>query len=125
MKSKLGARLRYYRTKRYLTLRQVEDLTGLHSTTISSYERGTREPSQETLRILAKAYNIHVAYLLLDEAEINRLLEEKEDNLAVVINQRPEIAELVNELTELQPPAIKALVNFIKHVKQSWQPRDT
>ncbi|WP_338823521.1 hypothetical protein [Neomoorella humiferrea] len=46
-------------------------------------------------------------------------MEDMGNKAATIVNLRPEIGELINELAEIQPSTIKALVHFIKSMKQS------
>ncbi|MGI6284426.1 hypothetical protein SEF58_01275 [Neomoorella humiferrea] len=55
----------------------------------------------------------------MDEAELNLLMEDMGNKAATIVNLRPEIGELINELAEIQPSTIKTLVHFIKSMKQS------
>jgi len=51
-------KLKDYRTKKGLSLRDVEKLTGISNSHISLLERGFRKPSLDVINKLAKAYNI-------------------------------------------------------------------
>lgn len=60
-------RLRYVREEiRHLTQSQLGELSGLPSTSISHFEKedGTRKPSFDNLRSLAKSLNVTTDYLL-------------------------------------------------------------
>lgn len=75
-------RLRYVREEvRHLTQAQLGQMTGLPSTSISHFEKeaGTRKPSFDNLRALAKALEVTTDYLLGRTEDIhgNTALDEK------------------------------------------------
>lgn len=67
----LGKRLRYAREKARLTLRQVEERTGLGTSSVSEYEAGKRVPRLNQLQVLADTYRRSVSFFL-EEDEIPR-----------------------------------------------------
>jgi transcriptional regulator with XRE-family HTH domain len=60
----LPVKLRVLRAERGLTLREVEELSGVAKETISDIERGTRHPLDATLAKLARAYHVPLEELL-------------------------------------------------------------
>jgi transcriptional regulator with XRE-family HTH domain len=60
----LPVRLRVLRAERSLSLRQVENLTGVAKETLSEIERGVRHPQDRTLSKLARGYGISLKELL-------------------------------------------------------------
>lgn len=50
--------IRSLRTSRKLTQTQFGKLVGVPQTTVSSWEKGTREPSKGNIRRIAKEFNI-------------------------------------------------------------------
>lgn len=114
----LGNRLRFYRRRKKLTLKDVEAMTGLHSTTISGYERGIREPSYEILRQLAAVYEIPVAYLLLDESELSDIIPEEYTDIFSLLNKRPDLAKLLEEIRDFPQPLVDQLRDVIKGIRQ-------
>lgn len=57
-------RLKYLRTKKDLTQKDIANLLDVGITTISNYETGRNEPSYAKLTILAKYFNVTTDYLL-------------------------------------------------------------
>lgn len=55
--------IRAWRAVRGLSLRQLEDATGIGRGMLSHYERGQRSPNMDTLDRLAKGLSISVADL--------------------------------------------------------------
>ncbi|MGI9951183.1 helix-turn-helix transcriptional regulator [Moorellaceae bacterium AZ2] len=114
----LGKRLRFYRLKRQLTLKDVETATGLHSSTISGYERGIRKPSFEILRTLAELYEIPVAYLLLDENELSDIIPVEYSDVFTLLNKRPDLAKLLEEIKDFPQPLVNQLIEVIRGIRQ-------
>ena len=54
----IGQRLRYFREQRGLSLRGLDDLTGIPYATISRIENDKREPTISTLQAIADALKI-------------------------------------------------------------------
>lgn len=113
----IGKRLRFYRQKKRLTLKDVEEITGLHATTISGYERGIREPSYKVLRILAKVYDIPVAYLLLEGEEIMEVIPPEMKELVNLIERRPDIVEFIQEIKDYPQSLVRELRNVIQKIR--------
>lgn len=61
---KLGQRLRFIRRENQLTLKKLSQRSGLSVPYLSDIERGVVNPSVDTLRKVAAAYNISVKYLI-------------------------------------------------------------
>ena len=73
--SELGDYLRELRTRKRLSLREVEDTSEASSSYLSQVEQGKRQPSADLLRKIAPAYGTSVRDLLtkagyLDEPEV-------------------------------------------------------
>lgn len=64
MSKDLSLRLRSARENKNLTQLQVAKLTGITNTTLSNYENATSRPDPDTLKLLAKTYNVTTDYLL-------------------------------------------------------------
>lgn len=56
-------KIRYWRKKRGLTLKVLQDKTGIPFQTLSNYERGTVDPPTERLLTIAEALDIAVGTL--------------------------------------------------------------
>ncbi|MCM1364199.1 MAG: helix-turn-helix domain-containing protein [Faecalibacterium sp.] len=69
----LGERLRQLREERKFTQKDVAATLGVDRTTYTIYEKGTSNPTLNSLRILSKLYNVSVDYLIgvSDVREIN------------------------------------------------------
>jgi len=81
-----GKYLKELREKKHVTLKQVEEVTGLSNAYISQLETGTRRrlPPPHKLKALAAYFNVAIKELLekagyVDPGEIEETLEEKID----------------------------------------------
>lgn len=60
----LGKNLKYYRLKTNMTKKAVADAIGVTPMAISNYENNKRQPNMDTLKALAKVFNIRVTDFL-------------------------------------------------------------
>lgn len=64
------SKLREERIKHGYTLKQIGSMIGVSEASVSLYETGKREPSNDTLKFLADLYGVSVDYLLGREDRI-------------------------------------------------------
>lgn len=62
--SKIGERIKRYRTERKMSRNELADLLGVSFSTISKYEQGDREPSISTLIEISKILDISIMKFL-------------------------------------------------------------
>lgn len=86
-----GVFLRHLRMKKGASLSEVGEAAGMSHNFLSELERGKKEPSDETLRALAKFYNI-------DEDELFKILERVYLRTKEYIVQDPELQKILSEL---------------------------
>ncbi|CDH90863.1 helix-turn-helix transcriptional regulator [Clostridium botulinum] len=60
----VGEKLKLFRNKKDLTLKELNKLTGISISFISDIENNRRNPSIDNLKILAKALDVQVSQLL-------------------------------------------------------------
>jgi transcriptional regulator with XRE-family HTH domain len=72
-KKEIGERLRSAREKKGLKQNRVAQMLGVHSTTITKYESGEREPDADTLKKLAEMYDESVEYFLTGQKQMASL----------------------------------------------------
>ena len=79
-----GKRLRYLRKQRNLSQTELGELSDIHFSHISRYERGAAQPTADTLKRLSDALKISVAHLVedsdnpIEDPEIRQQLREIE-----------------------------------------------
>lgn len=75
----VGERIRYYRTKKKFTQKELGEIIGVKNNTISDYERGVISPEQDMLFALSGALDININDLFPKKEhtsdELDRALE--------------------------------------------------
>ncbi len=86
---KFGERLKSARTSKHLSQQALADIIGKSLNTVGLYERGLRQPSLETLCLLADTLDVSCDYLLArTEAKKTANLPDADDeNLAVRVSR--------------------------------------
>lgn len=64
----IGEKLKILRDKREISLRRLAEITGLSKTTLNDLEKGTKNPSFETVEKIAKAFNMTTVDFLKETA---------------------------------------------------------
>jgi len=90
----MGERLRRLRVSRGLSLQDVAHAVGCHYSTISAYERGTRNPSHSVLARLAQLYQVPVPFLVCDGTDLAGILPPEMRELFHVAQKRTDVAQL-------------------------------
>lgn len=67
MLKQIGANIKHYRKSHHLLQTELADKLRVSPSTITNIERGTVGITSKTLFLLAEAFHIHIAQLLLDE----------------------------------------------------------
>lgn len=78
----IGHAIKIYRTRRGLNQGQLSVLTGLSDSYISLLERGKRDPTLDSIKVIAQALNVPMIILVFvasseDETGLSRELCEK------------------------------------------------
>ncbi len=60
----LGKRIKEQRKKLGLTQKELGEIINVTKVSICCYEKGTRTPTLETLKVLAETFNVDINYLL-------------------------------------------------------------
>jgi transcriptional regulator with XRE-family HTH domain len=68
-KSEFGERLKKLRKQKNLSQQEIGEMTGMHFTNISRYERGLAMPNSGTLKKLSEALEVSGDYLIHGEVE--------------------------------------------------------
>jgi transcriptional regulator with XRE-family HTH domain len=114
IRKQFGAHLRNLRTQKGLTLEDLADLSGLHSTYIGSVERGERNISLEAIEKLTKGLQIDMfeLFLLNRENALENHIEEflKEIKIQTAPLTRKERIFVLN--------LIKAMARGLKGLKK-------
>ena len=62
----LGKRIKEQRKLMGLTQKELGEIINVTKVSICCYEKGTRTPTLETLKVLAETFNVDINYLLND-----------------------------------------------------------
>ena len=60
----LGKRIKEQRKKMNLTQKQLGEIINVTKVSICCYEKGTRTPTLETLKVLSETFNVDINYVL-------------------------------------------------------------
>lgn len=74
LRKQFGAQLRRLRRKCSLSLEELEERSGISTSSLSAYERGVGNPSLQNLGSLASALSVPIYRLIGEEAEVQREL---------------------------------------------------
>lgn len=115
MSKDLSLRLRSARENKNLTQLQVAKLTGITNTTLSNYENATSRPDPDTLKLLAKTYNVTTDYLLglsdvpapVKKQEVQQQPQQPQDDFLSIINNVPLFEKMFRFVPPLSSSSIK------------------
>jgi transcriptional regulator with XRE-family HTH domain len=120
----IGENLRRIREQRRLSQPALAELSGVPQPTISKLERGHREPHQATLRRLARALDVGVGDLLIEDevGEARARLERMRANCALLegyMENPPDEATWDRAAGEFYAFGSEHLKIAIRHVEQA------
>ena len=86
---KFGERLKAARTAKHMSQQALADIIGKSLNTVGLYERGLRQPSLETLCLLADTLDVYCDYLLArtEAKKMATALEVSEEDLALRVSR--------------------------------------
>jgi len=76
---RLGQTVLNYRKKNGMTIREFADYAGISTSLISQIERGQGNPSLSVLELIAKALNVPLFTLFVNEIDTDSLISRKQD----------------------------------------------
>jgi len=100
-------RLKELRIEKKATQREIAEFLGITYQAYSNYEKGTREPSHETLLLLADYFNVTTDYLL---GRVEKPGETEEDDGDVKVALFGGDGEVTDEMWE----DVMQFVEFVK-----------
>lgn len=80
---RLGQTVMNYRKKKGMTIRRFADYAGISASLISQIERGQANPSLNVLELIAKALNVPLYTLFINDIDTNSLISRKKDRKKV------------------------------------------
>ena len=86
---KFGERLKAARTSKHMSQQALADIIGKSLNTVGLYERGLRQPSLETLCLLADTLDVSCDYLLArtEAKKMAKVSEAADENLAIRVSR--------------------------------------
>ncbi|KFX57209.1 helix-turn-helix domain-containing protein [Clostridium botulinum] len=75
----LGRTILSYRKKNNMTIREFSDYSGISTSLISQIERGKANPSLNVLELIAKALNVPLFTLFINDIDTDSLISKKHD----------------------------------------------
>jgi len=115
----LKERIKDLRNSLKLTQQKFADRLGLKRQTIAAYEIGNIVPSDSTLLLICKEFNVNEEWLRYGTGEMFRIIPEEDETAAIVSNLLEEdnafydiIKGVMKTFDELDPDAQDTLISF-------------
>ena len=105
---RLGQTLIHYRKREGLTIRQFAEQSGISTSLISQIERGQANPSLSVLELLAKALNVPLYTLFVNEIDYESLISRKKFRKKIY---RQDNHHIVNDV--LTPDFMKTYIKLL------------
>ncbi|WCN36176.1 helix-turn-helix transcriptional regulator [Aneurinibacillus uraniidurans] len=105
---RLGQTVLHYRKKNGMTIREFADYAGISTSLISQIERGQANPSLSVLELIAKALNVPLFTLFINEINTDSLISRKHDRKKVYREDRHHVVYDV-----LTPDFMKAHIKLL------------
>ena len=99
-------RLRELRKKEKLTMQELAEKLNISQSTVSLYESGKRHPDSDTLKKIAKFFNVSIDYLLENNSDI--IYQQPKENLIRIVGRGGSVKEY--QVSEDQRKAIEILI---------------
>ncbi|WP_198285200.1 helix-turn-helix domain-containing protein [Bacillus cereus] len=105
---RLGQTVLSYRKKNNMTIREFADYAGISTSLISQIERGHANPSLNVLELIAKALNVPLFTLFINDIDTDSLISKKTDRKKVYRENNDHIVYDV-----LTPDFMKARIEML------------
>ncbi|MFD6507137.1 MULTISPECIES: helix-turn-helix domain-containing protein [Bacillus] len=105
---RLGQTVLSYRKKNNMTIREFADYAGISTSLISQIERGHANPSLSVLELIAKALNVPLFTLFINDIDTDSLISKKTDRKKVYRENNDHIVYDV-----LTPDFMKARIEML------------
>ncbi|WP_039658539.1 helix-turn-helix domain-containing protein [Clostridium tyrobutyricum] len=131
----LGQRIKHLREELDLTQEELGKILNVSKPTISRYEADTNEPNTETLKTIAKYFNVSTDYLL-ENTNIKNTYSSA-DKISESVGEDPELYQfwdtlkdredlklLFKQTKEMSPSDIKKIIRIIKAIEDEEDRND-
>ncbi len=124
MSSSIGEQIRHLRLKKGLTLSEFARRTGMSKSMVSQVERGTTNPSVETIRVIAATLEVPVFSLFLQGNDSQGLLVRKGERVSLTVPDSKIVRQLLTPdlhrsmvlLIACVPPHESSSPSFTTHI---------
>lgn len=99
-KHTVGVRLLRLRNGRELSLRKLEEMSGINKSTLHKWETDKAVPTREGLQVLSGIYNVQASWLLFGQESKTSSLSETEELLEQLMLLSPTSREAVKKMIE-------------------------
>ena len=107
-----GSKLKKLRENQGLLQKELADKIGISLSSISMYERGERQPDNDTLKKLSQYFNVSIDYLLDNEISTTNLKDDELKEIEALKNLLIKYGYMKpNE--DLSDESLKKLINFV------------
>lgn len=124
MSSSIGEQIRQLRLQKGLTLSEFARRTGMSKSMVSQVERGTTNPSVETIRVIAATLEVPVFSLFLQGNDSQSLLVRKDERVSLTVPDSKIVRQLLTPdlhrsmvlLVACVPPHESSSPSFTTHI---------
>lgn len=120
MSNTTGDKIKYYRKKEDLTMKELADKIGVAESTISYWESGKSSPRMDKVEKMSHIFNIDPSVLVFgDEPTASNTTKWDDETLEMLeeVHKTPELRMLFKATKNLSPEDIKKTVEMIKIFK--------
>ena len=115
-----GSRIRQIRQSTGLSMEKFGDLIGIKKSSISLLEKGTNNPSDQTIMLICREFNVSETWLRTGKGEMfNPAPVSEMDTLAGQYGLSPSERELLKRFITLNPTKRKAALDYLREVVEA------
>lgn len=110
--------LKMLRKSQKLSQKALGDKISLSGNTIGQYENNEREPGVETLKKLARYFNVTIDYLVDYEA-VNHLVEVPKQQQQDFTEQQKRCIDLLKQMNDIECLQVETFIKTMQNIKNS------
>lgn len=111
----VGERIKTYREKLNLTMKELGELVNISESMISLYEADKNSPKLETVEKMATVFNVNPSYLMFGDEEKDDLqpFDPQAEEILELLGKSDEYRMLFDKVKDLSPEEIKRIAKII------------
>lgn len=113
----IGINIRTARKEKGITMKELGALIGASESAVSLYERGKREPSYETLLMIAEELGTSVSSLMGEETKKAPSEDEAIRELAAELLERPDLRGLLDVARVKNPEDVEQVTELLSKLR--------